>query len=375
MKKCISMMAVAMLLTANALFAQTCTPLAATGQPDVTPPTENLGCVERGIAYSDVIYIENFSQFAISGGTATLNYLRIDSITNLPCNLDWASNKIDNTYGPGETGCISLFGTSNDSVGQYRVNLYITVEVVVPGLGPLVLSNEAEALVNQVESLTGTPTGINFKYYLRVINLGDVCPALDTTAGATNNIACSSGIIVNPVLGVTVTADDDTICAGQTSQLTAVATNGTPPYTFKWLASSTLSDTTIFNPVANPTVTTEYTVTVTDNVSASSFFTKTIVVDCTVGLADNVLENKIKIYPNPATQMVTINIDDALLSSDLKIEVYNTAAQLVLTEKYVASATNALNTKTLYLNSFSKGIYLLKVITEKGLAYKKLIVE
>jgi hypothetical protein len=372
MKNRFLMMAVAMLLTANSLFAQTCTPLAATGQPDVTPPTENLGCVERGIAYSDVIYIENFSQFAISGGTATLNYLRIDSITNLPCNLDWASNKIDNTYGPGETGCISLFGTSNDSVGQYRVNLYITVEVVVPGLGPLVLSNEAEALVNQVESLTGTPTGINFKYYLRVINLGDVCPALDTTAGATNNIACSSGIIVNPVLGVTVAAANDTICTGQTTQLTAVATNGTPPYTFKWLASSTLSDTTIFNPIASPTVTTDYTVTVTDSLGASSFFTKTIVVDCTVGVADNALNNKITLYPNPANQMVSINIEDALLSVDLKIEVYNTAAQLVLTEKYVANTTN---TKTLYLNSFSKGIYLLKVITEKGLAYKKLIVE
>lgn len=80
------------LFTFNTI-AQTCTPQTATGQPGVNPPTQNLGCVERGQPYSDVIYIENFNQFNTTSGVASLSYLRIDSITNLPCDLEWKSNK------------------------------------------------------------------------------------------------------------------------------------------------------------------------------------------------------------------------------------------------------------------------------------------
>lgn len=356
------------LFTTKQASAQTCTPQAATGTPGVNPPTQNLGCVERGQPYNDVIYIENFNQFNTTLGTATLNYLRIDSITNLPCDLQWKSNKQDNTYLAAETGCISLFGTSNDNVGQYRVKIYITVEVVVPGFPqPLVLADEAEALVNQVEALSGTPTGINFKYYLRVIELGEPCPALDTTANATNNVACS--VIVNPVLGVTVTATDDTICTGETTQLTAIGNNGTPPYTYKWLSNSSLSDTTIANPIASPTETTEYTAIVTDANGDASFTTKTIVVDCTVDIGEQ-KKNSFNMFPNPASSYFTISFESAIST----VQIFNTNATLLLEEKYFTDANNH-NTKTLYLSNFSKGIYFVKVISKQGVALKKLIIE
>src|SRR5690606_7846172 len=115
--------------------------------PGVSPTTDLLACVERGIPFSEVIYIENFDAFNTTLGTAQLNYLRIDSVTNVPCGLEWHSNKADNTFYAAETGCVEIYGTTTDSVGQYRVKLYITVDVDVPGLGTLVFSDEAEALV------------------------------------------------------------------------------------------------------------------------------------------------------------------------------------------------------------------------------------
>ena len=53
---------------------------------------------------------------------------------------------------------------------------------------------------------------------------------------------------------------DATVCIGSSTTLTA--TGGT---TYSWLPNTGLSSTTIANPVANPTLTTDYTVTVTNN--------------------------------------------------------------------------------------------------------------
>ncbi len=180
----------------TATAQSTCTPQIATGMPGVSPTTDLLACVERGITFSEVIYIENFDAFNTTLGTAQLNYLRIDSVTNVPCGLEWQSNKADNTFYAAETGCVEIYGTTTDSVGQYRVKLYITVDVDVPGLGTLVFSDEAEALVESVENLTGQPTGINFRYFLRVIEPGNTCPLLDTTSTAINTIACQEDSVL-----------------------------------------------------------------------------------------------------------------------------------------------------------------------------------
>lgn len=63
---------------------------------------------------------------------------------------------------------------------------------------------------------------------------------------------------------ITLTATPDTVCQGASSQLSAEAGGGTPPYTYQWIPSAGLSDPTIANPVATPDLTTEYVVTVTD---------------------------------------------------------------------------------------------------------------
>ena len=59
---------------------------------------------------------------------------------------------------------------------------------------------------------------------------------------------------------------DATICMGNSVVLgdAAVATGGTGPYTYQWSPSAGLSCTGCANPIASPSVTTTYTVTITD---------------------------------------------------------------------------------------------------------------
>lgn len=63
----------------------------------------------------------------------------------------------------------------------------------------------------------------------------------------------------------TVSAGTDvTICSGASTTLNGKITGGTAPYTYLWSPATGLSNLSIANPVASPTITTTYTLTVTD---------------------------------------------------------------------------------------------------------------
>ena len=60
------------------------------------------------------------------------------------------------------------------------------------------------------------------------------------------------------------TANPESICPGGTSQLNANPSGGVPPYSFAWTPTGSLSNPSIVNPVANPGISTNYEVIVTD---------------------------------------------------------------------------------------------------------------
>lgn len=68
--------------------------------------------------------------------------------------------------------------------------------------------------------------------------------------------------VVSGVQTVTVTTNDDEICQGQSTQLNANVL-GSGSYTYSWSPAGSLNNPGIANPIASPTVSTIYTVTIT----------------------------------------------------------------------------------------------------------------
>jgi hypothetical protein len=79
-------------------------------------------------------------------------------------------------------------------------------------------------------------------------------------------------------LSVTAVALPPSICIGAQTQLYSFGSGGSGDYAYSWSPSTGLSDTTIFNPIANPTTTTDYTVRI-DNLLAFATSQVTITVD------------------------------------------------------------------------------------------------
>lgn len=77
-----------------------------------------------------------------------------------------------------------------------------------------------------------------------------------------------AGLLAQPL---TANAGSDaTICDGSSTTLNGSATYGSSPYSYSWTPTAGLSDPNVQNPIASPSATTAYTLTVTDNASNTS---------------------------------------------------------------------------------------------------------
>jgi gliding motility-associated-like protein len=116
---------------------------------------------------------------------------------------------------------------------------------------------------------------------------GSLCPGYDTVIVSvkTNSILLDAGSLIS-------------ICFGDTVQLQA--TSGALNY--KWTPSYSLSDTAIYNPLAHPIVTTQYTVTAVDPLSGCTLSdTVSVVVNMTGGR--KIFNNDTSICPGSSVQL------------------------------------------------------------------------
>ena len=81
-------------------------------------------CVEQGVYEEMVWQFKNFDIAPIAN--ASVDSMRIDSINFLPCGFSWDTNKDDNKFKKNENGCIRIFGSTNDPVGEYTTEIIVT---------------------------------------------------------------------------------------------------------------------------------------------------------------------------------------------------------------------------------------------------------
>lgn len=238
-----------------------CIPQAPTGNPGFTPDYNNIACIEQGNFYSEVFLLENVDTLYFGNIKFFLDYLVLDSITNLPCGMDWIANSGDNTWDTGETGCIRISGTTNEPVGQYKLGIYIHASV--PAL-QTVLTGELADIVDQLENLVGGSLGIDYRYYLRVTAPGGNCPNV-VTNNTSLNLTASNTCVPGPnEFVVDIAEPKKRICAGDSVDLDLQISNGADPV-IVWDNASTLTDAATASTTAFPDTITYYTISVTDS--------------------------------------------------------------------------------------------------------------
>lgn len=182
MKKIIFVLSVLSLVAVNGIFMNAysqCTPDFTMTEAGIEPDQDSLECIVQGAATDVTIFFKNFSSVTVGGNPITVNWLRIDSVKNIPCGLAYAVDQVDRTYDSGEVGCIKVQGVTGDAVGQYKLGIWVTINI--QGLGEL--SGEAGQLSQSVGS------DIDFSYHVRVVaSAGAACPSVDTSSAA-NNLA------------------------------------------------------------------------------------------------------------------------------------------------------------------------------------------
>jgi len=169
-----------------------CTPDPTITTPGLYPPPDSLSCVERGVAYSQVVQIRipaTFQGFNIDS-------IIINGITGFPTGITYACNPATCKLVPSATGCILLSGTTSDPAGDYDLVLNATAYALGFGL-PV-----PDSLLAQ--------NG----YDLRLL-------IIEQGAG------CRTGVAV-------AISGNPTICSGGSTTLTADVTNATGTPSYSW---------------------------------------------------------------------------------------------------------------------------------------------
>ena len=158
-----------------------CTPSGNLNKPGLSPPSDSLPSVVNGTINNTVIQFKNFDTIRFAGQLLTITSLSIDTISNLPTGLCWATNKPNNTFQNKEDGCIKVSGNVCSPPGQYKLHIIVTANVGAP------IQTNADAA--------------GLKYYVRVRNASDSETPVDTSQTSANPFIahggganCTSGI-------------------------------------------------------------------------------------------------------------------------------------------------------------------------------------
>ncbi len=88
----------------------------------------------------------------------------------------------------------------------------------------------------------------------------------------------------------------------------------------------------------------------------------------TIASTDDFTNNSFKLYPNPSNEVITIQSETELINS---IQIFDLNGRLIISENKTSKQS-----QTIDVSKFSKGIYLVEVISEKGATtLKKLMIK
>ena len=168
---------------------------------------------------------------------------------------------------------------------------------------------------------------------------------------------------------------DKTICVGGNTSIGGATSGGKEPYIYAWSPSTGLSSATVATPVASPSATTTYSLTVIDANNCTSTNSVTVTVEpCSTGIV--LVEagtGDISIAPNPNRGSFSVILSSTPVNNPVVLEVYNFLGKRIHSGSFIDNNTSLII--PINMNGVNKGIYLVKVSCENATYIEKLIIE
>ena len=287
--------------------------------------------------------------------------------------VDFTNNSVDYDtvlwdFGDGNTSTDINPSHIYTQAGTYQINLQITEtataqtdniqqSLMVNTLPATSISSSLSfpACYDETVSLTADANNMNYLW-----STGETTQSIDITNAGTYSVQ-----ITNPTTSCQVDSDnvnvtfypeiDNSISYdSNTYQLEATQANAT----YQWIDCNNNN-----NPILGETGQ-SYVPQQSGNYAVEiSMNNCNVISDCQVvtivGIENNQLDNQIAIYPNPAKQFVTINLESSMLKS---YEIFNLAGQKIDSQTfYTPQANNQLSVQNL-----TNGVYFIKLTNNKG---------
>lgn len=301
--------------------------------------------------YDEVIQIYAPQSVTVSFGNYPVNYVRLDSIPDLPSDLHYSTNPASGTMQGGERGCINIYGSVLAAPGNYQLTIYYTANFNFNGT-PLSLGFIAPY---KVHVDTGTKTYFTFNdtccsnngYYFGKTWLNTTGTYLDTVSNAAG---CDSVITLNlfaKQFDTAVVISNDTLYApaGYSSYSWINCTTNSP-------VPNANGNTFVF-----PTACC-YSAVMNNNgcTDTSACFAFTDI--------KNINAEQFTLLPNPVTDKLTLNFDKPL---NRLITVYNMLGAKILQHETESAIAN------ISTSGLSNGTYLVVVNSGKGISRSRFI--
>lgn len=177
----------------------------------------------------------------------------------------------------------------------------------------------------------------------------------DITVTDDNLCASIFEILLDEPVAITIDSENSTDATSQTSNdgsIEVTASGGTGTLDYEIRPGEVINQTGIFTDLASGS----YTVNVTDDNSCGPVISDTITVGFANTIEDVITNNKIKIYPNPTSDKIFIEVDSDL--DNLKIEILSISGQVLLIKE---TESHRIIKEELDLSSYPKGVYFVRI--------------
>jgi hypothetical protein len=183
-----------------------------------------------------------------------------------------------------------------------------------------------------------------------------------------NSDTVNHSITVNPLPMVACSANPDTISPSSITQLNSSVSGGTPTYSYSWTPNYAINCGTCPAPLADPTVSICYSITVTDANGCKDTCQICVVVDPSLDTKEYGNSDRLNFYPNPFSTTATLNTGKSF--KDATLIIYNIHGEQVKQLKNI-SGTEIF----FYRNDLSSGLYFLQLTQDnKIFATEKLVI-